>query len=385
MMKQAWYHCGRCGSVFESSVGADDGRLCAECGRKPAAGVWSGEAEPSPVREKHLTTYGNKGKAVDESGQRTVRKKRRKSIMMRVVLVWFVLMLAAVWVRSHGKRLAAEKVALLSGAGQSNLAAGTMADERVALLSRALPECHRALAGFLTGGTPEIRNQFVADPIATAGKMAVFYQGNAFPRVEAKDLKRVGHEIIRVGDEWMIETRWQGAEGVEFDAVFRRYGATWKLDWEYFSRYGEYPWPLFLAGQGPDEAEFRLLVRKVAVGDQAERSGSRLRFVLLAPEFGKPKETGMESPEFVVDRRSDEGLLLEAAFEAKAAGRNLFGGVMTPLEPEGLARVRVRIKRGEFGGLRRFSLEKVTACHWLGTDLPGMDLETLRDDLFGND
>lgn len=384
-MKQAWYHCGRCGAVFESSVAVDEGRLCTECGRKPATTVWPINVEPPVVQENNLMAFGNKGEAVDEGGQRAVRKRRSKNIMMRVVLVWLVLMLAAVWVRSHGKRLADDKEAILRGAGQNNLAAGTMADERVALLSRALPECHRALSGFLSGGTPEIRNQFVANPIATAGKMAVFYQSNAFPSVEVEDLKRVGHNIIRVGDEWMIETRWQGADGVEFDAVFRRYGIAWKLDWEHFSRYGEYSWPLFLAGQGPDEAEFRLLVRKVAVGDQAERSGSRLRFALLTPEFGKPQETGMESPDFVVDRRSDEGMLLEAAFDAKAAGRHLFGGVLTPMEPEGLARVRVRIKRGELGGLRSFTLEKVTACHWLGTDLPGIDIKTLKDDLFGKD
>lgn len=381
-MKQSWYHCGHCGALFESSLGVDNERTCTECQRKPGTGVLPAETGRAPERE--LSVFEKQGKTLDEGGQRAVRKKRKKSIMMRVILAWMILMSLFVLMKVNGAREAAARKARLSNAGQDNLAEGTMADERIALLSQALPDCHRALAGFLTGGTPEIRNQFVADPIATAGKMAIFYQGNAFPRVDARDLKRVGQEPVRVGDEWVIEIRWQGAEGVEFDSVFRRDGATWKLDWEHFSRYGGHPWALFLAGEGPEEAEFRLLARKMTVGGEAERGGSRLRFALLSPVFGNPSETGMESPEMVVNRRSDEGLLLQAAFDAKESGQKLFGGTMEPMEPEGLVRVRVRIKRGEFGGVRSFSLEEVVACHWINADEVGFDLGNLKDDLFGN-
>jgi hypothetical protein len=383
-MKQSWYHCGHCGSLFESGSGADESRLCAVCGRKPGTGIWPAEEAHPYGRDRRQPAFGRQGEALDEGGKRAVRKKRKKSMMMRVVVVWIVVMSLLVWKRTNQAREEAERKALRNNAGKGNLAEGTMADERIALLSQALPDCHRALAGFLTGGTPEIRNQFVADPIGTAGKMAAFYQVNAFPHVEVKALKRIGQEPIRVGDEWMIETRWQGEEGVEFDAVFRRDGAIWKLDWDHFSRYGGYSWPLFLAGEGPEEAEFRLLARKVTVGGSAERGGSRLRFTLLSPVFGKAAETGMQSPELVVDRRSDEGLLLEAAFDAREDGRSFFGGTMKAMEPEGLVRVRVRIKRGEFGGVRSFGLVKVIACHWIGTDQVGFDLDILRDDLFNN-
>jgi hypothetical protein len=215
--------------------------------------------------------------------------------------------------------------------------------------------------------------------------MAGFYRNNPFPSVDVHRLKRIGQEPILVGDEWMIETRWQSPEGIAFDAVFRREGSVWKLDWEHFSRYSDHPWALFLAGEGPDEAEFRLLARNVAEGDKAEMTGSRLRFVLMSPVFGKAGETGMASPELVVDRRSDEGLLLQEAFQAKSEGTRLFGGTMAPMEPEELARVRVRIKRGEFGGTRSFTLEKVVAGHWLGVDEPGFDLDKLKDDIFSGD
>jgi len=384
MMKQAWYHCGHCGALFDSDLGPDGHRSCGECGRIPSTGVWPAEVM-QPLTAKEAPAFDKKGEALDESGQRAVRKKRKKSLMMRVVIVWLVLMSVFVWMKFNRAKEEADKQARLGNSDSSNLAEGTMADERIALLSRALPECHRALAGFLTGGTPEIRNQFVADPIGTAGKMAVFYQANSFPNVDVKDLRRIYQEPVLVGDEWMIVTRWQGAEGVEFDAVFRREGAVWKLDWQHFSRYGDFLWPLFLAGQGPDEAEFRLLARKVSGERNSERGGSRLPLLLLSPVFGKPGETGIASPELVVDRRSDEGILVQAAFDAREDGLRLFGSEMEPMEPDDLVRLRVRIKRGEFGGVRSFTLEKVLACHWIDSDEVGLDLAELKDDLFGTD
>ena len=383
-MKQTWYHCGHCGSLFASGLGPDGERLCAECGRAPGTGVWPTEpARPPAARE--TSSFVKRGETLNEGGQFAVRKKRKKSLMTRVVVVWLVIMSIFVWMKFNRAQEEAEKQARLGNTVGGNLAEGTLADERVALLTQALPECHRALAGFLAGGTPEIRNKFVADPIDTAGKMATFYRANPFPDVDLKDLRRIQQEPIRVGDEWMIETRWQGAEGVEFDAVFRREGTVWKLDWEHFSRYGDFLWPLFLAGQGPDEAEFRLLARKSVAERDSQRGGSRLPFFFVSPVFGKPGETGMASPEFILYRRSYEGILIEAAFDARQDGRVLFGSGMEPMEPDDLVRLRVRIKRGEFGGVRSFSLEKVLACHWIDSDEVGIDLDKLKDELFGTD
>ena len=381
-MSNSWYHCGRCGSLFEESVGHSDDRVCGVCSQKPTIGIWPVADDKEEAKKQSHSAFENRGEALYEGGQRTVRKKSRKNPMMRVVVAWSLLMGAAVYVHHHYSELDKEKEN--RNQSDANMAKGTMADERVALLSRALPQCHKALAGFLTAGTPENRNQFVADPIATAGKMAVFYQSNPLPRVDVKRIRRIGQEPVKAGDEWVVETRWkEGDDGAEFDAVFRRGSGTWMLDWDHFSRYSEYPWALFLAGSGSDEAEFRLLARMVSSGDEAERRGSRLRFVLLSPEFGKPSETGVSSPEFVVDRRSDEGLLLEAAFNARQDGELLFGRSMKAMEPEGLIRVRVRVKRGELGGVRSFDIEKIIACHWMTSEVLGFNLDELKDDLFG--
>lgn len=380
-MNQGWYHCGRCGSLFQSAIGWEEERRCPHCGLKPDTGSRPIHVDRLPESERSLAAFDKTGDAYPESGQRAVRKKRKKSLMMKFLVCWVVGMCLLIWIRTyHFQQKAGEDDGFQKDGVK--FAKGTMADENVALLSLAMPECHKALAGFLTGGAPEIRNQFVAHPIETAGIMARFYKNNPFPNLVAADLKRTGQQLLKAGDEWMIETRWSDGKGQEFDAVFRRDGAVWKLDWEHFSRYGDYSWPLFLAGEGPDVVEFRLLARKAGAGEKAEVTGSRLRFTLLSPVFGKPAEAGMESPEFVVNRHSDEGLLLDAAFDSKVSGHSLFGETLPQMEPEHWVRVRVRIKRGVFAGVKSFELEEVIACHWIGVDDPGFELDKLRDDLF---
>lgn len=380
-MNQGWYHCGRCGSFFKSDIGLQNERLCAECGLRPDTGTWPIHRDRLPQSERSLATFDRTGDASLDSGQRAVRKKRKKSLMFKFLGCWVVGMCLLIWIRTYDNQ---KKIGEDTGSHKEGIkfVEGTMADERIALLSQAMPECHRALVGFLTAGAPESRNQFVADPIGTAGSMASFYKYNAFPSLEVTDLKRTGQQVLKVGDEWMIETRWSDGKGLELDAVFRRYGAVWKLDWQHFSRYGEYSWPLFLAGEGPDEAEFRLLARKVGDGVKAEDSGSRLRFTLLSPVFGKSAEIGMESSELVVNRHSDEGLKLDAAFDAKKSGRSIFGGTLPQMEPEHWVRVRVRIKRSEFAGVRSFALQEVIACHWLGSEEPGFELKKLKGNPF---
>jgi hypothetical protein len=381
---KGWYHCGRCGSFFLSDLGMEEDRLCADCGLKAATGIWPGQGNRINVRDRNMAVFEKTGESLAESGRRAVRKKRKNSTTLKFIVCWAVLMSLLVWKLRFDTRHKAGAYAA-TGDKAVNLAEGTMADERIAFLSRALPDCHRALIGFLTGGAPEIRNQFVADPIETAGIMAGFYKNNPFPSIEVAELRRTGQQPIKVGEEWMIETRWNDGKGQKVDALFRRNGSVWKLDWEHFIRYGGYSWPLFLAGEGPAEVEFRLLARRVTTGEKAEADGSRLRFTLLSPVFGRPAEFGVESPEFVVNSSSDEGLLLGAAFDAKRSGKPIFGRELSPMEPGNLIRVRVRIKRGEFAGARSFELEEVMACHWIGGDDLGFDLKKLKDDFFTAD
>ena len=381
--KQVWYHCGRCGSLFEAAFGYDEARVCGVCEKTPRTVVWPAGEKSGKDTNPDQKAFSKQPEAmVEEDGRRAVKKKRKGSVMMKVVIVWTFLMLLAVWLRHHYTKTTTEKEKLELVA--LRMTKGTLADENIALLNKALPDCHRALGGFLSAGTPEGRNQFVVNPIETAGKMAIFYRFNPFPKVDVNNLQRTGQEVIKVGDTWMLLTRWKEKDGVEFDAIFRRDSGTWRLDWNHFSQYSQYPWTLFLAGEGAAEAEFRLRARQKLSESDSERIGSRIIFKMFAPVFGKADEAGMESPDFVIDRQSDEGLLIRAALAGRADGKRPFGQTMQPLESTSDIRLHVRVKRTEFGGKRAFILEKVIACHWIDSEQIGYDLEELKDDLFGN-
>lgn len=380
--EMAWYHCGKCGSLFEGNFGQEESRVCGVCAKTPGTGVWPTGGNSGEDVKPAQPEFSKQPELVEEDGRRAVRKRRKGNLMMKIIVVWTFIMLLAVWLTNHysGKTNQKEKLEKVV----TGMTKGTLADENVALLNEALPECHRALGGFLSSGTPESRNQFVVNPIEIAGKMATFYSLNPLPKVSIKTLRRIGQDVIRVGDTWMVATRWKDKEGLEFDAVFRRNSGKWRLDWKHFSQYSEYPWTLFLAGEGPDEAEFRLLARQKLTNSDSERIGSRLVFTMFAPVFGKANETGMQSPDFVVDRRSDEGLLISAALADNANGKLPFGQSMPVLEGAGDIRLHVRVKRTELGGTRSFTLEKVIACHWIDSDVSSHDLDELKDDLFGN-
>ena len=378
-----YFHCGKCGSFYSGPLASDRDQTCSVCSKDPCLGLYHiDETSPAPPKVHEGQKHSSSEFVIDENGRRAVRKKRKVNTTLNIIIIWTFVMLLAVWVRSHYSKIAAKKdqTELLA----SRMIKGTLADESVAFVNAALPDCHRALGGFLTSGSPEARNQFVVNPIETAGKMAIFYAQNPIPMVDVAKLTRTSQELVKIGEVSMILTHWKEAGGVEFDAIFRRDAGQWRLDWNHFSQYSSFPWALFLAGQGPSEGEFRLLARRRLVESDSERVGSRLIFALTTPVFGKPGETGMESPDFVIDSQSDEGLILRAAFSALEEGKKSLGQTTALSKESGLIPVRVRVKRSELGGNRTLSLEKVSACHWVDSEELGFDLTVLKDDLFGN-
>lgn len=379
----AWFHCGHCGQLFNSGFEFEQDRLCEACGQKPRTDSLPVGEKPVKDIEWKVAPIEKSAEKVEEEGRRSVRKRHRVNVLMRVVVAWTILILGLIALHEYQNKTGrGNGVADAPGI----LTEETFTDGRTATLNQALPYCHQSLSGFLNAGTPELRNQFVANPIETAGKMANFYRNNPFPKIRTKTLRRTDEEVVQVGDEWMIFTRWkEDAEGGrEFDAVFKNELGTWKLDWLHFSRFSEYPWVPFLAGEGPDEAEFRLLARPRLRGDKAERFGARMTFDMVDPASGETDQDRGESPVFQVDRRGDAGLLLEAAFDAKSESNLPFGeGFSSAMEPDDLVRIRVTVKRETSGGSRRFGIEKISACHWIDATHPGFDIESLKDDLFG--
>ena len=301
--------------------------------------------------------------------KREIKRYKGRYFVLKLVVVWALLM-AVLAVAGHfywrdkpreSRHELAEKAAK-----------GTLADEDVALLSRAYQKCVINLSGFLAAGTPEERNQFVRTPIDTAGRMARFYQHSPLQNLDVTSVAGDGGSVIRLKDgRRLIQTRWKVKDGREFDAVFFDENGAWRLDWEEFVRYGEHPWILFLGEAGEAEGEFRLFARERLAEQRSDVS--QLRIAFHASRFGRPGEFGEASPEFLVDQDSPAGRMLKEAFKARKDGGRIYGSSLPNHDPEGMIRVRVKIRKSEGSLGREFKLEEVKACHWLSIDDPGVE------------
>jgi hypothetical protein len=240
-------------------------------------------------------------------------------------------------------------------------------------LDEALKECQQVLLGFLNATAPEERNQYVYSPVRTASRMARFYSLNPVMSMDPAKLVFHGASLLNLPGERAIETRWGDDRGRLVDVVFRQDNGEWRIDWSHFVRESDYPWPLFLAGDGEPEGEFRLLARE-RLADERE-ADEPLSLMLHAPRFGDPGNEGIGSPEILVDATSPQGILLTAAFRTLRAERTLFGSSLELMDPVGMIRVRVKVKRSEGETGRRFEITDVVACHWLTLDVAGVDLE----------
>jgi len=368
-----WYHCGRCGSLFQSPAGDADERVCAKCGRDPSLGV---EATPSRSQAALPKAAPNRlSDAEDPRERRESRRTTRNSTVATVGLGWAgfmaltVIVVKFLWPEQQRENTPDDWIATVR---KGNEGGATMVK-----LEQAMPSCVKTLSSFLTASTPAARNQFVNEPMAAAGRMARFYALNSLPRVDPETLENAGYSLLKVPGYQALESRWQGPDGLLLDCVFVQQGDEWLLDWDHFVRYQEFPWTLFTTGEGPAEAEFRLLVRQRAT--RYEVQASEMNLVFFLPQFGRPKERGKSVVELRIGRKSDAGRLLTAGFKQRAAGESSFGSTLKPLEDEDMLRVRVRLRRiapkeGDDGGTT-FELVKVEACHWLNSNDPGVKPE----------
>ena len=354
----SWFHCGRCGSLFLSSIEDKEGRLCTECGRNPSLGIETPLAEPRNPLPVMAADPAQAPESTADRGRHSLRKRKNSHLMLKLALGWsVVLFLIFFGARSMWNDKPSRPDASRTEASAKN----EPTEEDIAFLSEASPHCNQTLAGFLTARTPEERNQFVASPITTASRMARFYDLNPTTNIDPATLSLAKSAVLNLPTGKAVETVWNSTDGRELDAVFVKDGSEWRLDWEHFVRFSDYPWPLFLAGSGGSEGEFRLLARERLADER--KNEETISIVMYAPRFGNSNETGVQSPEFLIRRDSENGKLLAAAFELEKKGERVFGVKIPSANPEGLIRVRVKVRRVEAEMERHFDLEKVVACH----------------------
>ncbi|MEO0018400.1 MAG: hypothetical protein RLZZ522_1683 [Verrucomicrobiota bacterium] len=365
---KAWYHCGRCGSLFKSPPGDPDERVCALCGRDPALGPEAESARNEPPARPAPAPVAQPAWA-DE--RRSRRFWRPNVTVAKLVSGWVVLMLVLV----IAVRLLSPEDSKpgSSEAWRNTTLKGTTGDETVVHLDQAMPGCQQAIHGFLDATSSEERNQFVMDPVTTAGRMARFYALNPSARIDPQVLKNTAKTLLKLPAGPAVEARWESPDGIVLDCVFVRQADAWLLDWDHFVRYNEFPWGPFLAGEGPEECEFRLLVRRRLARDGS--GSNQLSLVFHPPRFGRPESITEPSVEVMIQNDTETGKRLLAGFKQRESHTALFGATLPDLDPEGFLRVRVKLRRvaaPETDKGKEFQLVDVIACHWLTIDAPGV-------------
>lgn len=362
-----WFHCGRCGSLFQSKAGDLAERLCSKCGFDPSTGVMDAPQESPASIPVEAPRSGSKSA---KHGKHGGKRRRNSYFMLKLVAGWSLVLVLIV----IGARRMFHKGGVSSGpAIVREEPESSLSQEEIALLNDAGQKSINAFSGYLNSITPEERNQFVLKPVSTASRMNRFYSLNPLATIDPRTVTLTERQVLRLPGENAIAMIWNIKDGRSVEAVFRQENGEWRLDWDHFARYSDYPWSLFLAGSGPPEGEFRLLARERLA--EVRKDQETISLVLYAPRFGQPKENGIQSPEFLVPRSSRDGRLLDAAFKLARDGRRVYDSKLKEVNPDGMIRVRVKVKRTEADMERRFEITAVTACHWYAIDDPGVTVD----------
>ncbi len=362
-----WFHCGRCGSLFQAPVGHGSDRHCPSCGSDLNSGMAELQST-SPAAENGATSQEDDA----SRGKRSVRKRKNSQLMLKLGAGWILLLALIIF----GARKLFPSRDVLSPDVPLTVSekAPVLSAEDTLLYQKAAPQCSDVFARFLDAGTPEGRNQFVISPVSTAARMVHFLSLNSVPTIETASLSNIDNDLLDLPGGKAFEARWKSTDGKTLETVFRQESGEWRLDWEHFVRYSDFPWPLFLAGNGPDEGEFRLLARERLAEERKEEK--TISLALYAPRLGHPDETGFQSPEFLVSRNTRDGKLLDAAFKLMHGGGRVFGGNLGSLDPDDMIRVRVKVRRTGEEDERKFEITEVKACHWFSLDDPGVEPES---------
>jgi hypothetical protein len=356
----AWFHCGRCGSLFRALIGESVGRQCGECGRDPAIGLTASKSAP----QAGLPAPRRTGESAD-GDKRAARKREKANLLpLKLVVGWVVMLgLLVWWFRASSE----EEKPSRPVAGATPAALGMMSDEAAEFINRGAHGTHAALVGFLSSGSPEARAQFVFEPAATVWKMTRFYEQNPLPNIDPGGLLHLVSDVVELPEGRGVLSQWRTAESRQIETLARQQGDEWLIDWEHFSRYSDYPWALFLAGGGEDDVgEFRLLAHQRLADERGP--DEPLSVVFHAPRFGEPGQLDRPSPEFLLDPQSAEGKLFDEAFERRRSDQSPPTAIAA--DPSGMIRVRVVVRRMQEGDARRFELVEVRATDWNSPVVP---------------
>jgi hypothetical protein len=344
----AWYHCTRCGSLFKGVADPEQRGVCPDCGGDPCGESEVLPAGSGPVRVRRKIRKKQPGKV-----SRRKDKGKARALMV-VVILWVFLLAAGAILMTRGGSQDGPQVADPTEPTRQEIE-----DQR--LLHDKLGDCGRRFSEFRAAQDVGSRALHVLGAGRAVQRMTRVQQFNpSYSTNEAVKIEE--YRVIHTPAGRAIETLWKQEDGQRLEAVFFEEEDEWKIDWDAFARAGTESWPLFLAGRGHGEGEFRLLARERIGADG--RDDEFLGLVLYAARNGRLEEASAPSPEIRVLRNSPVGSRIEEAFAIRKEGIGAFGSKLVAHDPDEMIRLRVRISR-EGEDERVFKIEELVACHWL--------------------
>ena len=94
--KDTWYHCGHCGSLFQSDYSFNEDRVCEICQRKPGIGLWPVVNSVDPVASAKVATFRKTGDTLKKVARTPSRHSRRFRKILRFTVIWITILLVAV-------------------------------------------------------------------------------------------------------------------------------------------------------------------------------------------------------------------------------------------------------------------------------------------------
>jgi hypothetical protein len=344
--------------MFLASKGDFDDRTCTECGQNPSLGL-------GPIPNTAQAQYGKA-----EQREKLGVRKQKKNLFMPLLLLAWVIVIALIlgiarllFYQDSGEI----KPSVIAAPKENELTA-----EDLIFKNEEEPRCSQVFGAFLSASSPEERNQYVINPVKTASRMALFYSLNPLTNIDPSTLSLAKSAPLKFSNGRALETVWNTPNSRQIDAVFIQEAGEWRIDWDHFVRFSDFPWSLFLAGSGEPTGEFRLLARERLAEER--KNEDTISIVLYAPRPGTLMDIGQQSPEFLIPRASENGKLLEAALKLEREDKRPFGLQLASPNPNDLIRLRVKVNRVQKELERHFEIEKIIACHWYSIDEQGVEI-----------
>lgn len=229
----------------------------------------------------------------------------------------------------------------------------------------ALPKCVDAIKGFLKASSASAKAQYVYNGVNLSREMEAYYASRANFYPEQVDIRIVKQRELQISGMDAIGTICQTEAGERFEVVFIRDGNDWKIEWKSFVRYSETDWSLFTSMEDGAEADFRLYMRIMDVGE--DLAGDDIMVKFYKPDVFRGREfDGHASDSVRVSAYSAQGQLIgDIAGNMVAKREDLVGLKIADFDPEHFHRVRVRMRvRKTDGEDPRLEVVELLAHHW---------------------